>query len=100
MAKLENIVLGELNGKVGGLIGRRRGTKYFVYAAPSEVKISNSEAAIKSRNIMKPLSRFASTVNSIKELKELWSYSKTEAFDEFHKIEKENFNLFIPDRPT
>jgi hypothetical protein len=100
MAKLENIVLGELDGKLGGVIGRRRGKKYFIYAAPSEVKISNSEAAIKSRNIMKPLSRFSSIVNSIKELKEIWSYSKTEAFDIFHKIEKENFKFFIPERPT
>jgi hypothetical protein len=100
MATIENKVLGELDGKVGNLIGRRRGTKFYVYAAPTEVKISNSEAAIKSRNIMRPLSRFASIVNSIEELKEIWSYSKTEAFDIFHKIEKENFIFFIPERPT
>src|ERR1035437_357666 len=49
---------------------------------------------------MKPVAKFASVVNSIPELKYLWLKSKIVAFDAFHKIEKENFPNFRPDRPT
>jgi hypothetical protein len=100
MGTFENQILGEVKGKVGNVIGRRRRNKFFIYAAPAEVKISNSEAAIKSREIMKPVAKFASVVNSIPELKYLWLNSKIVAFDAFHKIEKENFPHFRPDRPT
>lgn len=100
MGTLNNQVLGDVAGKVGNLIGRRRKNKFFIYAAPAEVKISNSEAAIKSRDIMKPVSKFASAVNLIPELKYLWLESKIVAFDAFHKIEKENFHFFMHERPT
>src|ERR1035438_2218645 len=100
MGTLANQVLGDLMGKVGNVIGRRRKNKYFIYAAPAEVKISNSPAAIKSRDIMKTVSRFASMVNSIPELKYLWMNSKVVAFDAFHKIEKENFHFFMHERTT
>jgi hypothetical protein len=67
---------------------------------PEEVKISNTPEAKKSRDIMKPLAKFASIVNSIPELKYFWVNSKIEAFDAFHKIEKVNFPFLIPERPT
>ena len=41
MGRLKNIVLGNLDGKVGNIVGRKRKGKYFVYAMPTEVKISN-----------------------------------------------------------
>ncbi|MDR3598841.1 hypothetical protein [Clostridium sp.] len=100
MGSFNNQVLGDLGGKVGNIVGRRRKGKFFVYAMPTEVKISNSPEAIKSRNIMAPLAKFASIVNSIPELKYLWTNSKIEAFDAFHKIEKVNFPFLIPERPN
>ena len=100
MGSLKNQVLGDLDGKVGNIVGRRRKGKYFIYAMPEEVKISNTPEAIKSRNIMIPLAKFASIVNSIPELKYLWTNSKIEAFDAFHKIEKVNFPFLIHERPT
>jgi hypothetical protein len=100
MGSLKNQVLGDLDGKVGNIVGRRRKGKYFIYAMPEEVKISNTPEAIKSRNIMIPLTKFASIVNSIPELKYLWTNSKIEAFDAFHKIEKMNYPFFIHERPT
>jgi len=100
MGSFNNQVLGDLGGKVGNIVGRSRKGKYFVYAMPTEVKISNSPEAIKSRNIMIPLAKFASIVNSIPELKYFWVKDKIEAFDAFHKIEKVNFPFLIPERPT
>src|ERR1035437_800560 len=100
MGSLKNQVLGDLDGKVGNIVGRRRKGKYFIYAMPEEVKISNTPEAIKSRNIMIPLAKFASIVNSIPELKYLWTNSKIEAFDAFHKIEKVNYPFFTYERPT
>lgn len=100
MASFENAILGNVKEKVGEVIGRRRREKFFIYAAPREVKISNSPEAIKSRDIMIPLAKFASIVNSIPELKYFWINSKIEDFDAFHKIEKVNYPLLIPERPT
>jgi hypothetical protein len=100
MASFENAILGDVKGKVGQVIGRRRGKKFFFYAAPREVKISNTPLAIKSRKKMKPVAQFASVVNSIPELKNLWKSSKIEAFDAFHKIEKLNYPFFTSERPT
>src|ERR1035437_10022450 len=95
MGSLNNIVLGDVSGKVGNIVGRKRNGKYFVYAMPTEVKISNTPKAKKSRDIMIPLTKFASIVNSIPELKYFWVNSKIEAFDAFHKIEKVNFPFLI-----
>ena len=100
MGRFENIVLGEVGGKVGNIVGRRRKGKYFIYAMPTEVKISHTPEAVKSRNIMVPLAKFASIVNSIPELKYFWVNAKIDAFDAFHKIEKVNYPLFIHERPT
>jgi len=100
MGRLKNIVLGNLDGKVGNIVGRKRKGKYFVYAKPTEFKISNSQEAIRSRNIMKPLAKFASVVNSIPELKYIWTKDKLEAFDAFHKIEKVNYPYLSAERPT
>ena len=100
MGSLKNQVLGDLDGKVGNIVGRSRKGKYFIYAMPEKVKISNTPEAIKSRSIMIPLAKFASIVNSIPELKYLWTNSKIEAFDAFHKIEKVNFPFLIHERPT
>jgi len=99
MGTFKHIVLGDVKGKVGNVIGRRRKNKYFIYAAPTEVKISNSPAAVNSRNIMKPVAKFASVVNKIPELKYLWLKRGIETFDVFHKIEKENYKFAIPERP-
>ena len=100
MSTFENSILGDVKGKVGEVIGRTRNGKYFIYATPKEVKISNSPEAIKSRDIMKTAAKFASTVNSIPELKHFWFNSKIIAFDAFHKIEKVNYPFFLPERPT
>jgi hypothetical protein len=100
MASFENVILGEVKGKVGQVIGRRRGKKFFIYAAPKEVKISNTPQAIRSRSKMKPVAQFASVVNSIPELKKIWLRSQIEACDAFHKIEKLNYPFFTSERPT
>ena len=100
MGRFNNIVLGDLDGKVGNIVGRQRNGKYFVYAMPTEVKISNTPEAKRSRAIMIPLAKFASIVNSIPELKYFWVKEKIVAFDAFHKIEKVNFPFLLPERPT
>jgi hypothetical protein len=100
MGRFKKIVLGELGGKVGNIVGRKRKGKFFIYAMPEQVKISNTPEAKKSRDIMIPLAKFASIVNSIPELKYFWVNEKIEAFDAFHRIEKVNFPYLIPERPT
>ncbi|MDR3609634.1 MAG: hypothetical protein P4L27_03650 [Ignavibacteriaceae bacterium] len=100
MGTLKNQILGDVSGKVGCIIGRKRKGKFFIYAAPGEVKISNTPEAIKSRSIMIPLAKFASVVNSIPELKYFWLKSKINAFDAFHKIERLNYPFLTFEKPT
>jgi hypothetical protein len=70
--------------------------KVFRLWRSKEVKISNTPESIKSRDIMQPVSKFASIVNSISEQKYLWVNSRIVVFDAFHKIEKVNFHWFNP----
>ena len=100
MATLENKILGDVGGRIGNLVGRRRKGKYFIYEMPAQIKVSNSLEAKKSRALLGSVSKFASIVNNIPELKYIWGNRPNETFDAFHKIEKENFKFIIPERPT
>jgi hypothetical protein len=100
MATLENKILGDVGGRIGNLVGRRRKGKYFIYEMPEQIKVSNSAEAKKARALLGTASKFGSIVNKIPELKNIWRNRPNETFDAFHKIEKENFKFIIPERPT
>lgn len=100
MGRLSKQVLGLLQGKVGGYVIRKRYGKYVVYQLPEKVNISQTPQAKKARAKFGPISRFASYINSIPELKYIWQKEKIKASSSYHKILKVNYASFDYNRPT
>jgi hypothetical protein len=100
MGRLNKQVLGFVDGKVGGYVIRRRYNKSVVYKLPDIVKVSQTPQAKKARAKFRPMSQFASYINSIPELKYFWMKYKLKASSAYHKILKENYPAFDYNRPT
>ena len=100
MGRLKNMVLGNVTGKVGNVVFRMKGKKSFMYAKPKQVKVSQKREAKEARSKFTPLSKFASFINSIPELKYFWGNSDVKASSTYHKISKANYSAFLYNRPT
>jgi hypothetical protein len=100
MGSLTKQVLGILTGKVGGCVIRKRYGKYVAYKLPEKVNISQTPQAKNARAKFRPMSRFASYVNSIPELNYIWKKEKVNASSPYHKILKVNYASFEHNRPT
>ena len=93
-------MLGDVTGKVGNVVFRVKGKKSYAYASPQKVKVSQTPQAKKARSKFTPLSKFASFINSIPELKYFWANSDIKASSSYHKISKENYKALLFNRPT
>jgi hypothetical protein len=100
MGRLKNMILGNVTGKVGNVVFRMKGKKAYAYASPEKVKVSQTKGAKEARSKFTPLSKFASFINSIPELKYFWSIAKIDACSAYHKITKLNYKLLLHNRPT
>jgi|ERR1035437_2092374 hypothetical protein len=100
MGRLKNTILGDVTGKVGNIVFRVKGKKSYIYASPKKVKVSQKQEAKEARSKFTPLSKFASFINSIAELKYFWTHSDIKASSTYHKISKENYSAFLYNRPT
>jgi hypothetical protein len=100
MGRLKNTILGDVTGKVGNIVFRVKGKKSFLYASPKKVKVSQKQEAKEARSKFTPLSKFASFINSIPELKYFWKKADIVASSAYHKISKENYAAFLPNMPT
>jgi hypothetical protein len=100
MGRLKNTILGDVTGKVGNIVFRVKGKKSYVYERPKKVKVSQKQEAKEARSKFTPLSKFASFINSIPELKYFWTKSDIKASSTYHKISKENYSALLFNRPT
>ena len=100
MGRLKNTILGDVTGKVGNIVFRVKGKKAYAYASPQKVKVSQTKEAKEARSKFTPLSKFASYINSIPELKYFWKISDIKASSTYHKISKYNYSFFLHNRPT
>ena len=94
MARLTKAVLGELSGKIGSLIVRKVNGKQFVSLRPDHYKKSKSTKAIYEKNKFSAVVKFAKTINSIPQIKNVWQKSNVHGFSAYHKILKTNLKLF------
>ncbi len=81
-------VIGFVSGKVGDVVFREMHGKKFVSASPKKYKISQSKLAKKGRANFAASVKFAVTVNSIPQLKDIWSKVKAEGTNSYHRIIK------------
>jgi hypothetical protein len=100
MGRLKNTILGDVTGKVGNIVFRVKGKKAYAYSSPQKVKVSQKKEAKEARNKFTPLSRFASYINSIPDLKYFWTQANIEASSAYHKISKLNYKYLLHNRPT
>ena len=90
MARLDKSVLGFVSGKLGEFVFRRMNGKKFVSLSPDKYRISQSNEAKKGRANFAATVKFARFINSIPELKEIWSGAKVEGTNSYHRIIKYN----------
>jgi len=100
MGRLKNTILGDITGKVGNFVFRVKGKKSYLYERPKKVRVSQKQEAKEARSKFTPLSKFASFINSIPELKYFWKKTDIVASSAYHKISKENYAAFLYNRPT
>lgn len=93
MARVNKSVIGFVSGKVGDVVFREMHGKKFVSATPKKYKISQSRLAKKGRADFAAVVKFAVTVNSIPQLKNIWSKIKAEGTNSYHRIIKHNAKL-------
>jgi hypothetical protein len=93
--------LGEVSGKVGGHTLRKRYKKTIVYENCHDFHKSETEASKAVRNKMDPMVSFARNVKAFPELEEIWRRAtNVKGKAPFYKIEKLNWHLLNPTRPT
>ena len=71
MARVNNQVLGEVRGRVGDAVFKKRYGEVFLYTRPSKSSKPETENCSKNR------SRFANIVNLAKEINLNWIYDKS-----------------------
>ncbi|MDR3609134.1 MAG: hypothetical protein P4L27_01060 [Ignavibacteriaceae bacterium] len=100
MGSLTKAVLGLVRGKVGNVSFRVRNNVTYAYSIPEKVNVSQTEGAKKARSKFTPLSRFASFIKSIPDLKYFWAKANIKASSAYHKITKYNYPFFLYNRPA
>lgn len=100
MATINKKIIGEITGRIGDVVQRRRYGKIVAYSRPAKYKISKSVAAKEGRNRFALSVAFAKSVNAVPELKQIWKYAKIEGVVPYNRIIKHNRNLSAGDHLT
>ena len=90
MARIDKSVLGFVSGKLGEFVFRKMNGGKFVSLSPDKYKISQSAEAKTGRANFAATVKFAKFINSIPELKEIWSTARIEGTNSYHRIIKYN----------
>ena len=100
MAVHKDSMFGEISGKIGNEVYRKRYGKTYVSKTPSGFKASQLPHEIDKRNIQTVNGKFASVINSSRLLKSIWYKEKAPCVNGYNKINKVNYHLCAPDHPT
>jgi hypothetical protein len=86
--------IGQITGKLGGVVFKRRGNKIYVSKAPGHLKPTKDPATKLRRKKFAWVGKFASAVNSFPLLKSLWNSASSRSHSAFNGIFKQVFNTF------
>ncbi len=95
MAKVRDTHLGNLQGQLGSLVYKMRGTKKFVGVAPQKSSKPETESAKAVLSSMGVVSKFASAVCQINKLKKVWKEYVSEFSAAYLHIESSTFNRIV-----
>jgi hypothetical protein len=93
MAVLTKSIIGNLSGKLGNIVIKKRNGKAIAYVHVPEYRASKSAAAVEGRNNFAVTVKLAKSVNSVLVLKEIWNVSKEEGSNAYQKLIKSNVKL-------
>ena len=102
MAKVKKNFLGEVRGKVGDVIYRKRGNMEYVSSVPKK-RVSFSDAEIENQNKMKAAGKFSRVVKDIEVLFKIWDSAKIKGYEDSHPVNKItgiNYKYVLPGRVT
>jgi hypothetical protein len=90
MAIIRKNILGNVSGRVGDYIYRTRNGKLVKYRRPVNQKVSRSAAAESARKDFSMVVKFASCINKLAPLKEIWKQAKVPGTTHYQKMIKYN----------
>jgi hypothetical protein len=96
MATLVKTVLGRPKGTVGDVSFRQRNGKNFVVSLPASFNPSEDVDSVARRAKFSFLVRFASGVNSIDPLRQIWGNSSSNGNSAFNQIVSANYKYVTP----
>ena len=70
--------IGQITGKLGGVVFKRRGNKTYISKIPAHIKPSADPVVIQRRKKFAWVGKFTSAVNSSPLLKALWKSSSSD----------------------
>jgi hypothetical protein len=100
MAFLTRNVFGDISGKIGNAVVRRRYGKEVIYAKPVNTNISYSDKAVAGRNKFANMVKFARIINSSPDLSAIWKSAKVKGTNGYQKIIKQNAIYTTPEGLT
>jgi hypothetical protein len=95
MGRLVHRVLGDAQGKVGELVFKIYHGKVYITTHKGFNKISKSPACVNNRNKFAVSVKFSKAVNSLKDLKEIWSKNNAEGKRTYTKILRFNIGKLL-----
>jgi hypothetical protein len=95
MGRLVHRVLGDSQGKVGELVFKIYNGKVYITTHKGFNKISKSPSCVKNRNRFAVSVKFSKAVNSLNNLKEVWSQSNAEGKRTYTKILRFNIGKLL-----
>ncbi len=100
MAELRNGILGELTGKIGNKVIRKVNGKIVASERPATYKKTKSKKAKTVRGRFAVTVDLAKYINSIPDLREVWSCADVKGTSPYHKAIKVNSYLTGNDSPS
>ncbi len=94
MATLKNLVLGEVSGKIGHVVIKKRGNKYSIAHRPKNYRTPRDTRSVSIRNQFRTISNLARRINNIDLLKIIWRSEFPDGYTAYHKILTSNYHHF------
>src|ERR1017187_5121737 len=88
--------IGQISGKLGGVVFKRRGNKTYIAKAPGRIKPTNDPVTKQRRKKFAWVGKFTGTVNASPLLHALWKPWSSRSSSVFSNIFKSVFNTIDP----
>lgn len=94
MARIISPIIGNISGKLGNLVFKKRGNITYISKLPQFRRIPTDQATIDRKKKFAGVGKIATAINSSPLLKALWIPGSTKLLSPYNKIFKNLFKLF------